>query len=124
MTLNLSFNFYKRKRVFITGHTGFIGSWLTKWLSMLDAEVCGYSLDPLSKPNMYDLLNLSDSVIDIRGDIRNREAIQKAILDFNPEIVFHLAAQPIVLDSYNNPVETFDTNVDKFLNKLIVSRQL
>ncbi|MCL4480229.1 MAG: CDP-glucose 4,6-dehydratase [Candidatus Thermoplasmatota archaeon] len=124
MTLNLSFNFYKRKRVFITGHTGFIGSWLTKWLSMLDAEVCGYSLDPLSKPNMYDLLNLSDSVIDIRGDIRNREAIQKAILDFNPEIVFHLAAQPIVIDSYYYPVETFDTNVTGTVNLLNELRQV
>ncbi len=124
MTLNLSFNFYKRKRVFITGHTGFIGSWLTKWLTMLDAEVCGYSLDPLSKPNMYDLLNLSDSVIDIRGDIRNREAIQKAILDFNPEIVFHLAAQPIVIDSYYYPVETFDTNVTGTVNLLNELRQV
>jgi CDP-glucose 4,6-dehydratase len=91
---------------------------------MLDAEVCGYSLDPLSKPNMYDLLNLSDSVIDIRGDIRNREAIQKAILDFNPEIVFHLAAQPIVIDSYYYPVETFDTNVTGTVNLLNELRQV
>ena len=92
-------DFFSNKKVLITGHTGFIGSWLTKWLTMLDAEVCGYSLDPPSRPNMYDILNLGDSVIDIRGDIRNIEAIQKAMLDFNPEIVFHLAAQPIVLES-------------------------
>ncbi len=111
-------DFFSNKRVLITGHTGFIGSWLTKWLTMLDAEVCGYSLDPSSRPNMYDILNLGDSVTDIRGDIRNREAIQKAMLDFNPEIVFHLAAQPIVLESYDNPVETFDVNVTGTVNIL------
>lgn len=77
-------DFYSKKKILITGHTGFIGSWLTKWLTMLDAEVCGYSLDPPSRPNMYDLLNLGDSVTDIREDIRNREAIQEVVLDFNP----------------------------------------
>ncbi len=111
-------DFYSKKRIFITGHTGFIGSWLTKWLTLLDSEVCGYSFDPPSKPNMYDLLNLGDSVIDIRGDVRNMESIQKAMLDFNPEIVFHLAAQPIVLNSYENPVETFDINVTGTVNLL------
>ena len=111
-------DFYSKKKILITGHTGFIGSWLTKWLTMLDAEVCGYSLDPTSRPNMYDLLNLGDSVTDIREDIRNREAIQKVVLDFNPEIVFHLAAQPIVLESYDNPVDTFDVNVTGTVNLL------
>ena len=111
-------DFYSNKKVLITGHNGSIGSWLTKWLTMLDAEVCGYSIDPPSRPNMYDLLNLGNSVIDIRGDIRNREAVQKAILNFNPEIVFHLAAQPIVLESYDNPVETFDVNVTGTVNLL------
>jgi CDP-glucose 4,6-dehydratase len=117
-------DFFRGKKVLVTGHTGFIGSWLTKCLTMQDAEVCGYSLDPPSKPNMYDLLNLSDSVIDIREDIRNREAIQKTILDFNPEIVLHLAAQPIVGDSYDNPVETFDTNVTGTVNLLNELRQV
>ena len=111
-------DFYSKKKVLITGHTGFIGSWLTKWLTMLDAEVCGYSLDPPTRPNMYDLLNLGDSVTDIREDIRNREAIQKVLLDFNPEIVFHLAAQPVVLESYDNPVDTFDVNVTGTVNLL------
>ena len=69
-------DFYSKKRVLITGHTGFIGSWLTKWLTMLNAEICGYSLNPPSWPNMYDLLGFGSSVIDIRGDIRNREAVQ------------------------------------------------
>lgn len=113
-------DFYSNKKVLITGHNGFIGSWLTKWLTMLDAEVCGYSIDPPSRPNMYDLLNLGNSVIDIRGDIRNREAVQKAMLNFNPEIVFHLAAQPIVLESYDDPVETFDVNVTGTVNILNV----
>ena len=111
-------DFYSNKKVLITGHTGFIGSWLTKWLTMLDAEVCGYSIDTPSRPNMYDLLNLGDSVVDIRGDIRNREAVQKAMLNFNPEIVFHLAAQPIVFESYDDPVETFDINVTGTVNIL------
>ena len=111
-------DFYSKRKVLITGHTGFIGSWLTKWLTMLDAEVCGYSLDPPSSPNMYNLLNLGDSVTDIREDIRNREVIQKVLLDFNPEIVFHLAAQPIVLESYDNPVDTFDVNVTGTVNLL------
>ena len=117
-------DFYSKKKVLITGHTGFIGAWLTKWLTMMDAEVCGYSLDPPTRPNMYDLLNLADSVIDIRRDIRNREAIQKAMFDFNPEIVFHLAAQPIVLESYDNPVDTFDVNVTGTVNLLNEMRKV
>ena len=120
-------DFYSNKKVLITGHTGFIGSWLTKWLTMLHAEVCGYSIDPPSRPNMYDLLNLGNSVKDIRGDIRNREAVQKAMLSFNPEIVIHLAAQPIVLESYDDPVETFDVNVTgtvSILNELTKSKSV
>ena len=120
-------DFYSNKKVLITGHTGFIGSWLTKWLIMLDAEVCGYSIGPPSRPNMYDLLNLGNSIKDIRGDIRNREAVQKAMLSFNPEIVIHLAAQPIVLESYDDPVETFDVNVTgtvSILNELTKSKSV
>ena len=111
-------DFYANKRVLITGHTGFIGSWLTKWLTMLNAQVCGFSLNPPSVPNMYDLVNLTNSILDIRGDIRNAESLQKVIREFKPEIVFHLAAQPIVLESYNNPVETFDVNVTGTVNVL------
>ena len=111
-------DFYTNKRVLVTGHTGFIGSWLTKWLTMLDAEICGFSLNPPSVPNMYDLINLRNSILDIRGDIRNAESIQKVISEFKPEIVFHLAAQPIVLESYENTVATFDVNVTGTVNVL------
>ena len=118
MALNSSFNFYRGKRIFITGHTGFIGSWITKCLSMLDVELCGYALDPPSQPNMFEALDLGSETLDIRGDIRNKDLFRKTINDFQPEIVFHLAAQPIVLDSYDNPVETFDTNVTGTVNLL------
>ena len=118
MALNSSFNFYRGKRIFITGHTGFIGSWITKCLSMFDAELCGYALAPPSQPNMFEALDLGSETLDIRGDIRNKDLLRKIINDFKPEIVFHLAAQPIVLDSYDNPVETFDTNVTGTVNLL------
>ena len=118
MALDSSFNFYRGKRIFITGHTGFIGSWITKCLSMLDVELCGYALDPPSQPNMFEALDLGSETLDIRGDIRNKDLFRKTINDFQPEIVFHLAAQPIVLDSYDNPVETFDTNVTGTVNLL------
>ena len=111
-------DFFANKRVLITGHTGFIGSWLSKWLTMLNAQVCGFSLNPPSVPNMYDLINLRNSILDIRGDISNAESLQKVIHEFKPEIVFHLAAQPIVLESYDNPVETFDVNVTGTVNVL------
>ena len=118
MALNSSFNFYRGKRIFITGHTGFIGSWITKCLSMLDAEICGYALDPPSQPNMFEVLKLESKILDMRGDVRNKDLLRKTINEFQPEIVFHLAAQPIVLDSYDNPVETFDTNVTGTVNLL------
>jgi len=115
----LGFNLFKERRVLVTGHTGFIGSWLTKWLTQLDAKVCGYALDPPTEPNLYEALNLTKKVSrDIRGDIRNTKLLRKTILDFQPEVVFHLAAQPIVLESYDDPLETFDTNVIGTVNLL------
>ena len=87
-------------------------------MNLVDAEVCGYSLDPPSNPNMFSTLALSDSVLDLRGDVRDSILLRKTVREFNPEIVFHLAAQPIVLDSYDNPVETFDTNVTGTVNLL------
>ena len=111
-------HFYKNKRVLITGHTGFIGSWLTKCLSMMGANILGYSLEPPSKPNMYDEIRLSEGLMDLRKDIRDTESLKKSIQEFEPKIVFHLAAQPIVLKSYDNPVETFETNVMGTMNLL------
>ena len=120
----IKFDFYKGKKVLVTGHTGFIGSWLTKWLTMLKADVCGYSLEPPTQPNIYDTLNLGSEILDVRGDIRNTNLLQKAVQNFCPEIVFHLAAQPIVLESYDDPVETFDINVTGTVNLLYELRKI
>ena len=120
----MKFNFYKGKKVLVTGHTGFIGSWLTKWLTMLKADVCGYSLEPPTQPNIYETLNLSSEILDVRGDIRNTDLLQKTVQNFCPEIVFHLAAQPIVLESYDDPVETFDINVTGTVNLLNELRKI
>lgn len=102
---------YKGKRVLITGHTGFIGSWLTKWLVHLGSDVLGYSLNPQTNPNMFDSIDVKKDISDIRGNILDKELLRNTILEFEPEIVFHLAAQPIVLDSLSNPLESFETNV-------------
>ena len=118
------FNLFKGKKILVTGHTGFIGSWLTKWLTMLNAQVCGYALEPPSTPNMYEALKLGKEIEDIRGDIRNGGLLQRTISSFDPEIVFHLAAQPLVLESYDDPLETFDTNVTGTVNLLNVLRNV
>ena len=110
--------FFKDRKVMVTGHTGFIGSWLTKWLLNVGSDILGYSLDPPTKPNMYDAIGLSEDVKDLRKDIRDAKALKDAILQFKPEIVFHLAAQPIVLESYKAPIETYETNVIGTVNLL------
>lgn len=100
---------YKGKKVFLTGHTGFKGSWMALWLLNMGAEVKGYALRPPSTPAHFDLLNLDmESVF---SDIRNREELRSEIQSFQPDIVFHLAAQPIVSLSYQDPIETYETNV-------------
>lgn len=107
---------YKGKRVFITGHTGFKGSWLAKWMLNLGATVYGYSLDPNTSPNHFSLLDLEmNSSFE---DIRDKEKLLSAIESFQPDIVFHLAAQPLVRYSYFNPSETYETNVIGTLNVL------
>ena len=102
-------NIYKDKKVFITGHTGFKGSWLVFWLKNIGAEVLGYSLEPPTKPNHYELLNLD--IYSVIGDIRDRDKLFSVVKDFKPDIVFHLAAQPLVRYSYKNPLETLETNI-------------
>ena len=103
--------FFDKKRIIITGHTGFKGSWLTIWLKELGATVLGYSLEPPTKPNNFEASNLSSRITDIRGDIRNFPHLRKTFIEFQPEIVFHLAAQPLVRYSYEEPQMTFETNV-------------
>lgn len=111
-------DFYRGKRVLVTGHTGFKGSWLSAWLLNLGADVVGYSLDVPSDPAIFEDIKLSEKITDIRGDIRDLDSFKKAVNDNNPDLIFHLAAQPIVRLSYDDPVETFTTNAIGSLNVL------
>lgn len=110
--------FYAGKRVFITGHTGFKGSWLSLWLTMLGAEVTGYSKDIPTTPSAFELLGLTRHIRHLVGDVRDKESLGRAILTVHPDCVFHLAAQPLVRLSYSEPVETFSTNVLGTVNVL------
>jgi len=105
---------YRDKTVLITGHTGFKGSWLSLWLDKLGARVVGFSLEPPTKPNHYELVK--PNIISIIGDIRDRELLDKTFDKYRPDIVFHLAAQPLVKYSYENPLETYEVNVIGTLN--------
>lgn len=107
----MNIEFYKGKKVLVTGHTGFKGSWLCRILTLAGAEVTGYSLEPPTNPNLFELADISHSITSIIGDIRKLDDLAKVFSDVQPEIVFHLAAQPIVRDSYKNPVYTYETNV-------------
>lgn len=111
-------NIYEGKNVLVTGHTGFKGSWLSIWLRELGANVIGYGLDPYSQQDNYVVTNLKDKIIDIRGDIRDDEKLQQVFDTYKPEIVFHLAAQPLVRLSYEIPKETYEVNVMGTLNVL------
>jgi CDP-glucose 4,6-dehydratase len=99
------------KRVFLTGHTGFKGGWLALWLARLGAEVRGYSLDPAPEPNLFNVARVGEGLDDVRGDIRDAAALDAAMQTFAPEVVFHLAAQPLVRLSYDDPIGTYETNV-------------
>ncbi len=116
--------FWKGKKVFITGHTGFKGSWLTIWLNELGVETFGFSIDKPSKRNLYDEAGVDLLTESTVGDIRDIDALKESLLKFKPDIVFHLAAQPLVRFSYENPVTTYETNVMGTLNLLEVSRQV
>lgn len=117
------FDFYRNKNVFVTGHTGFKGSWLCKMLVMSGANVTGYSLDPPTTPNLYESTNIKSHITSIIGDIRNYSLLKDSFFKAEPEIVFHLAAQPIVLDSYKLPAYTFETNVMGTVNILECVRE-
>jgi CDP-glucose 4,6-dehydratase len=111
-------DFYNGKKVFVSGHTGFKGTWLCKMLCDAGAEVTGYSLVPNTNPSLFDLTHIEKMINSVIGDIRDREALQAAFDKAQPEIVFHLAAQPIVRDSYLNPAYTYETNVMGTVNIL------
>ncbi|MXP78113.1 CDP-glucose 4,6-dehydratase [Lachnospiraceae bacterium WCA-9-b2] len=111
-------DFYKDKRVFITGHTGFKGSWLCKTLSYLGAEVTGYALQPPTQPALFEMSGLEKDINSNIGDIRKLEQLKTVFKEAQPDIVIHLAAQPIVRESYKNPVYTYETNVMGTVNIL------
>lgn len=110
--------FWNKKRVLITGHTGFKGSWLCLWLKSLGAQVTGYALEPPTEPSLFNLCRIEELIQSVNGDVRDFAFLQKTILSAKPEIVIHMAAQPLVRDSYQRPVETYDINVMGTVNLL------
>ncbi|MBM3255641.1 MAG: CDP-glucose 4,6-dehydratase, partial [Candidatus Omnitrophica bacterium] len=114
--------FWKNKKVLITGHTGFKGSWLCLWLNSLGAHVTGYALDPPTKPSLFELCRINSMVRSVIADIRDIKSLKNTVLSARPEIVIHMAAQPIVRDSYKKPLETYSTNLMGTINLLEVLR--
>ena len=125
MSHNLKKNFWKEKKVFVTGHTGFKGSWLSIFLTYLGAEVTGYSLRPLTNPSLYNLAKI-DKLIkrSVIADIRDFKKLHKEIKKSNASIIFHLAAQPLVRMSYIHPKDTFDVNFTGTLNVLQIIKKV
>jgi len=115
---------YAGRKVLVTGHTGFKGSWLTFWLLSMGAEVAGYSLEPPTEPSLFEELGLASRINHHIGDVRDLAHVQRVMTDAAPEIVFHLAAQPLVRLSYDEPVETFETNVMGSVNVLEAARHV
>ena len=115
---------FRNKRVFITGHTGFKGTWLTMLLNKMGARVMGYALSPNTCPAMYNVVNANEYCLSVIGDLRDRELLEKTMVDFEPDFIFHLAAQPIVRTSYNIPVETFEVNTLGTVNVLEAMRTM
>ena len=111
-------NIWKDKKVLITGHTGFKGSWLSIWLKMMGAEVVGYALEPHSHRDNFVITKLEDKTTHIVGDVRDYDNLLNIFTKFKPEFVFHFAAKPIVRESYLNPKETFDINIGGVVNLL------
>lgn len=119
----MQLDFFKGKKVFITGHTGFKGSWLSRILILAGAEVTGYALEAPTQPDLFSVLELDKDMKSIIGDVRDRKALIEAVKEAQPEIVLHLAAQPIVRESYKDPAGTYETNVMGTVNILEAVRQ-
>jgi CDP-glucose 4,6-dehydratase len=116
-------DFWNTKRVFLTGHTGFKGSWMSLWLQSMGATVKGYSLEPNTTPNLFTAASVETAMESEIGDIRDLKQITKSMSDFNPDVLIHMAAQPLVRLSYQNPVETYTTNVIGTVNVLEAARK-
>lgn len=115
--------FWRGKRVLLTGHTGFKGSWLSLWLQAMGAELKGLALDPPTTPSLFVEANVAQGMVSQIGDIRDYDTVLKAVAEFKPEIVIHMAAQPLVRYSYKNPIETYATNVMGTVHLLEAIRQ-
>src|SRR5450759_706746 len=116
--------FYKGRKVFITGHTGFKGSWISILLNWLGADVYGYALKAPTIPNLYELANIDQLVSSTIGDVRDYNLLLKTLKEVQPEVVIHMAAQPLVRESYKNPRETYEINVMGTVNLLEAVRQV
>ena len=121
--MNFDLNFYKGKKVLLTGHTGFKGTWTSVMLANIGAEVVGYSSCTKTETRLFDLCNVKDQIVHIKGDVRDLDHLLEVFRTHQPEIVIHMAAQPIVRDSYKNPVETYSINVMGTVNICEAVRQ-
>jgi len=117
-------SFWRGRKVFLTGHTGFKGSWLTLWLDALGADVTGYSLDPPTDPSLFSQANLAGCLHSIRGDIRDFQQLKSAMAECRPDVVLHMAAQSVVRSGYDDPIETYSTNVMGTVHVFEALRQL
>lgn len=117
-------NFWHGKRVFLTGHTGFKGSWLSLWLQSMGAELQGFALAPPTRPSLFEIASVASGMVSTIGDIRDRDAVARCMTAFRPEIVIHMAAQPLVRLSYEQPVETYATNVMGTVHVLEAARNV
>ena len=120
----LNRSFWKGRRVFLTGHTGFKGSWLSLWLNALGADTTGYALDPPTQPSLFDQANVSSVVKSICADIRDFQRFKSALADSRPDVVIHMAAQSVVRRGYEDPIETYSSNVMGTVNLLESLRQI
>ena len=121
--MKFDFNFYHGKNVLVTGHTGFKGAWLCKMLAMAGVNVTGYALEPPTNPSLFELAGIGKDIRSVIGDIRDYETLKRTFDDVQPELVFHLAAQPIVREGYRNPADTYSINVMGTVNVLECIRQ-
>ncbi|MCO7516144.1 CDP-glucose 4,6-dehydratase [Pseudomonas guariconensis] len=122
--VGLSPAFWQGKRVLVTGHTGFKGSWLVLWLQSLGAHVTGFALDPSTEPSLFELARVGEGIDDRRGDVRDLGVLLELMAEVKPQIVLHLAAQPLVREGYRDPLGTYSTNVMGTLNVLEAMRQI
>jgi len=118
----MDFSFWENKKVLITGHTGFKGSWLSLWLQKIGANVVGFSLDVPSDPNLFTLAGVDKNMLSLKGDVRDFDSLKGVLIEHRPEIIFHMAAQSLVRHSYDEPVETYATNVMGTVNLLESAR--